>query len=158
MYAIFGHFLPPPLPQYAIWSHCYYKLAFTVYAFCKHPLPPACVRTKWKPPKVTANRKGECQQEQWDCVHRLLHWGGRVWDCNVHMVYNGMTSPMIEHLTSGNSYFKLWVANVVPYLNLGNSIVPQVPKYIGTYSTNSPLHCDLFHSFNNWLWPILLLR
>ena len=70
-------------------------------------------------------------------------------DCNVRMVYNGMTSPMIEHLTSGNSYFKLWVANVVPYLNLGNSIVPQVPKYIGTYSTNSPLHCDLFHSFNN---------
>ena len=63
--------------------------------------------------------------------------------------YNGMTSPMIEHLTSGNSYFKLWVANVVPYLNLGNSIVPQVPKYIVTYSTASLIDCDLFYCFDN---------
>ena len=49
-YAIFGHFWPPPSPLYAIWRHCYYKLAFTAYSMDKPLPPPACVHTKCMPP------------------------------------------------------------------------------------------------------------
>ena len=45
----------PPSPWYAIWRHCYYKLAFTTYSFGKPSFPPRCVRTKWMVPCVKWN-------------------------------------------------------------------------------------------------------
>ena len=159
-YAIFGHFWPPPLPLYAIWRHCYYKLAFTVYAFCKHPLPPVCVHVlnespqRWLPTgKVNANRNNGtvyigCCTEGGGCEIVTFTWFTMAWQAlwlntwPLGILILNCGWPMLSHI---------WILATPLFHRFQNTLgpIPQIPHYIVTNSTASIIDWDLFHSFDS---------
>ena len=146
-----------------------------MYAFC--PLPPACVRTKWKPQrwlptgKVNANRNngtvyiGCCTEGGggfWFCNHLQQGGGGEIatftwftmaWQAlwlntwPLGILILNCGWPMLSHI---------WILATPLFHRFQNTLgpIPQIPHYIVTYSTASIIDCDLFYCFDNWLGPI----
>ena len=135
------------------------------------PPTPACVRTKWMPSKVTANRNnrsvyiGCCTEggggfgfattcneggggEIATFTRFTMAWQAlwlNTWPLGILILNCGW--PMLSHI---------WILATPLFHRFQNTLgpIPQIPHYIVTYSTASIIYCDLFYCFDNWLGPI----